>query len=244
LANGEFVVFCSQDAVPADEHWLACLLENFDDESVAGVYCRQIPRDDADVLTKRHLNAWLTGRGERSVNFIETREAYGALGPWDQYRLCNFDNVCACVRRSVCHEIPCPESYIAEDLEWGKRIIEGGFAWLPPLTWRLDKLYERIKEGRAKELKVVLRRALKLHALERENRELRNSRMPAQVNQDVDAVAVDRIGQPGCRQRGDVPPDVRARRKLSCEFVHPAASRVAIHFDCGPVVTLDHRKRE
>ncbi len=127
LANGEFVVFCSQDAVPADEHWLACLLENFSDEAVAGVYCRQIPRDDADVLTKRHLNAWLTGRGERSVNFIETREAYGALGPWDQYRLCNFDNVCACVRKSVCHEIPCPESYIAEDLEWGKRIIEGGY---------------------------------------------------------------------------------------------------------------------
>ena len=24
-------------------------------------------------------------------------------------------------------------------------IIEGGFAWLPPLTWRLDKLYERMR---------------------------------------------------------------------------------------------------
>lgn len=127
LAAGEYVVFCSQDAVPADEHWLSLLLGNFQDRTVAGVYCRQIPRDDADVLTKQHLNGWLTGREQRAVSFVDDREAYRALPPWERYALCNFDNVCAGVRRSVCQAIPYPETYIAEDLGWGKAIIEAGY---------------------------------------------------------------------------------------------------------------------
>ena len=127
LARGRYVVLMTQDAIPADNYWLENILVNFKDELVAGVYCRQIPREDADVLTKRHLNNWLTGRQCRVINFIENREDYNALEPMKKLMLCTFDNVCSCVRKSVWEKIPFTETYFAEDLEWGKKAIEAGY---------------------------------------------------------------------------------------------------------------------
>ncbi|HSE83899.1 MAG TPA: glycosyltransferase [Thermodesulfobacteriota bacterium] len=127
LAQGRYVVLMGQDAIPADSYWLQNILENFSDELVAGVYCRQVPKKDADVLTKRHLNNWLTGRQDQAVNFIENREAYNALEPMKKLMLCTFDDVCSCVRKSVWEKIPYTETYFAEDLEWGKKAIEAGY---------------------------------------------------------------------------------------------------------------------
>src|SRR5947209_6504886 len=47
-ASGEVLVFLSQDAVPADGHWLERLIAPLRlDETVAGVYGRQLPNADA-----------------------------------------------------------------------------------------------------------------------------------------------------------------------------------------------------
>ena len=127
LAQGRYVVLMTQDAIPADGYWLGNILENFNDELVAGVYCRQIPRENADVLTKRQLNNWLTGRQSRAINFVENWEAYQAIEPIKKFNLCAFDDVCSCVRKSVWEKIPYTETYFAEDLEWGKKAIEAGY---------------------------------------------------------------------------------------------------------------------
>ena len=127
LAEGKYVVLIGQDAIPADGYWLENILENFQDELAAGVYCRQIPREDSDVLTKRHLNSWLTGRKSRFINFIENWEAYTGLEPIKKLMLCTFDDVCSCVRKSVLEKIRYTETYFAEDLEWGKKAIEAGY---------------------------------------------------------------------------------------------------------------------
>ena len=127
LARGKYVVMLTQDARPANEHWLKQLLENFDDRSVAGVYCRQMPRNDADVLTKRQLKNGLIGRSKRVVNFIESREQYHALDPIQKLTLCTFDDVCSCIRKSVWNKIPYAKTYFAEDLEWGKKVIKAGY---------------------------------------------------------------------------------------------------------------------
>ena len=47
LARGEVVVFTSQDAYAADEHWLARLTAPLADPSVAGAYGRQIAHEEA-----------------------------------------------------------------------------------------------------------------------------------------------------------------------------------------------------
>ena len=128
LSKGELVVLITQDAIPANEYWLQSLIKPFsEDAMVAGVYARQIPREDADVLTKKRLNRWLTGRMERDVKYITDKASYDKLPPIQKYMFCNFDDVCSCVKRSVWKRIPFEETTFAEDLVWSKKVIEGGF---------------------------------------------------------------------------------------------------------------------
>lgn len=125
-ATGEFVVLLVQDAVPVGTKWLATLLDNFSEADVAGVYCRQIPRPNADVLIRRQLANWVAGKPERVVQRLEGR-SWEALTPWQRLELCTFDDVCACVRRTAWERIPYTTTYFGEDVEWGKRVIQAGY---------------------------------------------------------------------------------------------------------------------
>ena len=49
---GDLCVFLTQDAIPVGGDWLARLVANFEDPLVAAAYCRNLPRPDADLLTK------------------------------------------------------------------------------------------------------------------------------------------------------------------------------------------------
>jgi len=128
LAKGEFVVLMTQDALPMDRRWLEALIKPFnEDPLVAGVYARQVPRDDADVLTKRHLDEWLTGRTQRHVSKITDRERYDKMRPMEKYFFCNFDDVCSAIRKDVWKKIPYEKTDFGEDIEWSKKALEAGF---------------------------------------------------------------------------------------------------------------------
>src|SRR5579859_5855624 len=125
--SGEVVVLLTQDALPGDTQLIRNLIKVFDDPLVAGVYGRQVPRPEADVLTRRNLNRWLTGRMKSEVSFINDISSYRSMTPYERYKFCNFDNVCSAIRRSVWKEIPFQANQFAEDLDWSKRILEGGW---------------------------------------------------------------------------------------------------------------------
>ncbi len=125
--SGEIVVLLTQDAVPGDTQLIRNLIKVFDDPRVAGVYGRQVPRPEADVLTRRNLNRWLTGRMKSEVSFINNISIYCSMTPYERYKFCNFDNVCSAIRRSVWKEIPFRANEFAEDLDWSKRVLEGGW---------------------------------------------------------------------------------------------------------------------
>ncbi len=128
LSRGEYVVLVVQDALPFDKEWLAAMVENLDrDERVAGVYSRQIPHPESSVLTRALTNDLLAAAPERREQYVREVEAYGRLSPERQWRLAAFDNVSSCVRRSVWEEIPFDETNFAEDLRWGKKVIEAGY---------------------------------------------------------------------------------------------------------------------
>ncbi len=127
LTAGRYVVFLVQDALPAADHWLAAMVENLDaDETVAGVYGRQIPRPDSSPLTRVLMRDWPTSSPERREQFAGSRKSYAALPPATRRSLAVFDNVSSCVRRSVWERIPFERTRFGEDLRWGKAVVEAG----------------------------------------------------------------------------------------------------------------------
>ncbi len=135
-SRGDLVVLLTQDAVPANENWLDSLLAPFENDAVAGTYARQIPQPDADALTRRNLERWVTGATERREQCITDRASYLRLHPMERYKLCCFDDVCSAIRRSVWERIPYEWAYFGEDLDWGKKALEAGWtlAYEPEAT--------------------------------------------------------------------------------------------------------------
>ena len=127
MASGEIVVLMSQDALPGDQYLIRNLVKAFADARVAGAYARQVPRQDADVLTKRNLNGWLTGRPAKEVRWIRDWAAYDSLSPMQRYTFCNFDDVCSAIRKGVWQSVPFQATEFGEDIEWAERALEAGW---------------------------------------------------------------------------------------------------------------------
>jgi rhamnosyltransferase len=126
--DGEIVVLMTQDAIPANASLLEALARPFFiDPNVAGAYARQSPRPEADALTARNLNLWLTGRNEAEIRWIEDRNVYDKMSPLERYLFCNFDNVCSAIRRNVWQEMPFNPMNFGEDVDWSKRVLEAGW---------------------------------------------------------------------------------------------------------------------
>jgi rhamnosyltransferase len=128
LSGGEYVSFIVQDAVPLDERWLATMVEDLErDERVAGVYGRQIPRPEADILTRVLVNSLATASLERREQFVDGPGLYREMPSKKRRRLANFDNVSSCLRRSVWEELPFEKTGFGEDIRWGKKVVEAGY---------------------------------------------------------------------------------------------------------------------
>ncbi len=126
-SSGDIVILLSQDAVPGDPDWLNNIVRAFDDPLVAGAYCRQVPRADADILTKRDAPNLLAGRTSPYVRWIQDWDAYHRLSPLERYHFCNFDDVCSAIRKTVWRRIPFRASDFGEDIDWGQRVLEAGW---------------------------------------------------------------------------------------------------------------------
>jgi rhamnosyltransferase len=126
-AKGQVVIFLTQDALPGDQFLVANLVKPFTDLSVAGAYARQVPRDEADAVTKERLRSWLTGGTHSYLRSIEDWRQYSQLTPMQRYQFCNFDNVCSAIRRGVLMDLPFVAADFGEDIEWGKRALESGW---------------------------------------------------------------------------------------------------------------------
>ena len=94
LAGGEHVAFLTQDAVPADEHWLARLLGGFDlAPDVALTYGPYLPRPDASAPVRRELVEWFARmrpgvqRGDVGLgpaSFFSSANGAVARGAWER----------------------------------------------------------------------------------------------------------------------------------------------------------------
>jgi len=125
-ASSNFVVLMVQDAVPSDADTIEKLVETLREDNVAGVYARQIPQPDADVITARNLNIHLTGRMERDVHILKDKAAYDAMSPMEKYIFSNFDNVCSALRKDVWAQERFGRINFGEDIDWSERVLKRG----------------------------------------------------------------------------------------------------------------------
>lgn len=115
MTSGRFLVFLSTDVDICDRTWLRNLLAPFVDPGVAGVYGRQLPRDDASPMETVFIH----------TRYPSTRREY-ALPPHGPIRDLAFSNNNSAIRRHVWEAIQLPEMLKSEDQEWAKRAILAG----------------------------------------------------------------------------------------------------------------------
>ena len=120
-ARGEILVFTTQDAYAADEHWLERLtvpLRAGDD--LAGVYGRQIPHDDA-LPPERFFLDFLYGPNPRVQRAAEPSEL--------TLHTTLFSNVNSAIRRSLWEQFRFADDlFFAEDQDWSRRVLLAGYA--------------------------------------------------------------------------------------------------------------------
>jgi len=118
LAKGDYLVFLTQDAIPATERWLFNLTANLERPEVAGVYGRQIPREGTNPMERFFLNTHYPPH--RMVKS-------GKQGKTDITTIF-FSNVNSVIRREVFERYPFSEDLImSEDQEWAKRVLLAGY---------------------------------------------------------------------------------------------------------------------
>jgi glycosyltransferase involved in cell wall biosynthesis len=127
MATNEFIILMVQDAIPHDKYMLERLVEVLSREQVGGVYARQIPRRSADIITRRNLDSWLTGRLESETRSLSCLDWYEALSPMKKYFFCNFDNVCSGIRKSAWEQESFGKIAFGEDIDWAERILKRGY---------------------------------------------------------------------------------------------------------------------
>lgn len=120
-AVGDVVVLMTQDAQPADAHWLQALLDPLDDPTVAGVYSRQVPRADASPMERFFLAHYFPA-GPR-----EGRRHHGPGEP--VYPETFFSNVSSASRRETWLRFPFDETLLmSEDQQFARDALTAGMS--------------------------------------------------------------------------------------------------------------------
>jgi len=119
LARGEFLVFLSQDAIPASDSWLVSLLKNFEDARVGAVYGRQVPKPESGWERRSAFSALY---GDSRV--VKMPMDGIGLG----YKYYHFSNANSAIRKNVWEVTRFPEDMkVFEDVGIAKRILDAGW---------------------------------------------------------------------------------------------------------------------
>lgn len=126
--SGEYIVFITQDAVPASDTWLENFIDamKIDDEIVGG-FGIHYPYPDCNVIDKYDLKNFFKGFGEdNTIYYMEDKEKYEREEGY-RHLLAFFSDNNSCVKRSVFEKYPYDDVDFAEDQIWARKMIELGY---------------------------------------------------------------------------------------------------------------------
>lgn len=125
LARGQFVVYLTQDATPANNRWLHHLVAPFQEiDGLAAVFSRHQPRENCNPIIAGHAehNSRLGGQTEDLKDIPPKQRTTGMLAP----RI-YLSNTSACYRREILVQHPFPAASFAEDAAWEYRMLQHGY---------------------------------------------------------------------------------------------------------------------
>jgi rhamnosyltransferase len=128
LAKGEFVVFLSQDAIPAKKTWLYEMLKPFElNEKIVGVVGKQTPRAKCVPLLKYEIRTVFKNLGSDAGTEIFYKDSF-MEDPVFGDVVTFYSDVNSATRRDfLVNTIPYRDIPYAEDQFFGKDIIENGY---------------------------------------------------------------------------------------------------------------------
>lgn len=128
LAKGQYMVYLSQDAVPATDKWLESIIEPFLlSDQVYCVYGKQTPRPYADAPTKREVSGVFNSLGPDHSIMINRKKCLVTNKDVEEY-LTFFSDVNSAVRRDyLLQKIPYRDVSYSEDQLLGSDVVEAGY---------------------------------------------------------------------------------------------------------------------
>ena len=125
MANGEYVLFLTQDAIPAHEYWLEAMVEPFElSDKVGCVVGKQIPWPDAPVTIKREVYSVFKGLGpDDSVSLARHNDISEKFSMINTF----MSNTNSAVRKDLHAQIPFREVNYAEDQGLGIDMLKAGY---------------------------------------------------------------------------------------------------------------------
>jgi len=129
-ATGDYLIFLSQDAIPAGDTCFFDMIRGMkNDPDIAAVSARQVPRSDADLFVCwqiwNHYEKFLRYKEDTVISV--DRKTFDSLIPSDKRRVAQLDNIFSCIRRDVFNKFKFNDLKYAEDLDLGLRLIKKGF---------------------------------------------------------------------------------------------------------------------
>ena len=126
--TGEFIVFITQDAQPAEDTWLENFLDAMkSDDEIVGGFGIHYPYPDCNIFDQRDLKIHFQGFGtDNTVYRLEDKERYENDEAY-RHMLAFFSDNNSCLRRSVWEKYPYDDVNFAEDQKWARKMIELGF---------------------------------------------------------------------------------------------------------------------
>lgn len=117
MTDADFLLFLSTDVEIRDTDWLSKLTRHFSDPQVAGIYGRQIPKENAPPMEQFFI--------------LQTYPSHSYVADLKdkQFKrgMVFFSNTNSAIRRSVWERIKIPEMLKSEDQEWAKRALLAGY---------------------------------------------------------------------------------------------------------------------
>ncbi len=128
MAKGEFVVYLTQDAVPAHKYWLESMLEPFAvSDKVYCVFGKQVPRGNCTIHIKREVYSVFKNLGPDHAIMLHRKNTLNTDRPTKD-PMTFFSDVNSAVRRDyILNKIPFRDVKYAEDQALGTDALEAGY---------------------------------------------------------------------------------------------------------------------